>query len=367
MKIIIKTLNTALLFSLFLTINVCNGQSSITLPKGVNQQTMFRCSMKDKAGNLWFGTTGAGIYKYDGKLFTRYAENEGLSSTLVYSIAQDIKGSIWVATNNGIFYNKGSRFNRLEIPELDHSNSFSSLGISNANSPLNRKLQVYCVVCDKKGNIWFGTENQGLWRYNGTNFTNFRCADSTWIEVPKGNSYADYKQNGFVQSLLKDKKGNIWVSSFSTSLNYYDGKTFHKVTTNRLSRAHTFQMMEDKLGNIWMATRNDAICRFNGKTIESFIGKEGIHDNSASCLYEAQNGNVWFGSLGISGSGGKGVKGITIYDGKSFTPISSKGMRNNEVWTVIEDNSNNIWIGTKEFGLFRYNGKSFTEFTTLNR
>ena len=87
----------------------------------------------------------------------------------------------------------------------------------------------------------------------------------------------------------------------------------------------------------------------------------------ASCLYEAKNGNIWFGSLGKAGTNGNGLKGITVYDGKTFKPISSLGMRNNQVWTVVEDNEGNVWVGTKEFGLYRYDGKTFTEFTTLQK
>ena len=67
-----------------------------------------------------------------------------------------------------------------------------------------------------------------------------------------------------------------------------------------------------------------------------------------------KNGNIWFGSLGKAGTGGTGLKGVMVYNGKTFRHISSKGMRNNQVWTVIEDNSGNVWIDTKEFGLFRY-------------
>lgn len=334
------------------------GQPKINLPEGVSPQTMFRCSMKDKEGNLWFGTTGAGIYKYDGKRFTRYAEKEGLSSNFVVGIAQDIRGNIWVATNNGIFHSSGNTFSRLKIPGFEDLKT----GFDNT-SPATKKLQVFCVVGDKNGNIWFGTEGDGLWKYDGTTLANFKCADSTWIAVPKDGA-ADYRQKGFVSAILEDQKGKIWFSSSATGLTCYDGKSFKVVKLNH-SAHHTLQMLADKTGNIWMATRLDGICKYNGKTIESFIAKDGVYDNMASCLYEAKNGKIWFGSLGKAGTGGSGLKGISVYDGKTFTPITSTGMRNNQVWTIIEDKERNIWVGTKEFGLFRYDGKIFTDFTTL--
>lgn len=369
-------IHSVLLFSLFITLTSCKGQfnttlstnattpqqanisgeSKISLPAGVSPQTMFRCSMKDKEGNLWFGTTGAGIYKYDGKLFTRYAEREGLLSNFVVGIAQDNKGNIWVATNNGIYYSKGNKFSRLEIPGVDDSKM--SVGNKLAST---KNIQVFCILCDKKGNIWFGTESEGLWKYDGMKFTNFRCADRNWIIVPKlGN--AKYNQRGFISAILEDRKGNIWFSSSVNGLNYFDGISIHTIHLKHANH-HTMQMIEDTPGNIWMATRLDGVCRYNGKTIESFTDKDGVYDNMASCIYEAKNGNIWFGSLGKAGSGGGGLKGITVFDGKTFTPVSSAGMRNNQVWCITEDNSGNLWIGTKEFGLFRYDGKKFTEFT----
>lgn len=356
----VKSVKPFFLFNFLLIAVSCSGQTKtgtssdtskvaetiISLPEGVSPQTMFRCSFKDNDGNLWFGTTGAGVYKYDGKLFIRYAETEGLTNTMVYSITQDLKGTIWVGTENGIFSLKENQFVSLEMPN---------------SGVFNRKPQVYCVLGDKKGNVWFGTENQGLWRYSEKGFTNFRCADSTWSEVT-GTQSPEYKQNGFVQSLVEDRNGNIWINLFSAGLNYYDGKSFHQVKGEH-SKAHVFQMIEDRSGAIWMATRVDGVCRFNGNAIESFTQKEGVLDNAASSMVEAKDGTIWFGSFGKGGGNGKGSGGISRFDGKTVTTIPSTGLRNKIVWTVIEDNSGNIWVGTKEFGLYRYNGESFTEFT----
>lgn len=105
MKKVIRTLNKAFISILLITFTSCNGQTqpqiltelpnktdtqmvgeaNISLPNGVSTHTMFRCSIKDKDGNLWFGTTGARIYKYDGKEFTRYAEQEGPETKTSYS------------------------------------------------------------------------------------------------------------------------------------------------------------------------------------------------------------------------------------------------------------------------------------------
>lgn len=46
------------------------------------------CGLQDKAGNLWFGTTGSGLYRYNGHTFTNYTIKHGLNSNRVWSITK---------------------------------------------------------------------------------------------------------------------------------------------------------------------------------------------------------------------------------------------------------------------------------------
>jgi ligand-binding sensor domain-containing protein len=63
---------------------------------------------------------------------------------------------------------------------------------------------------------------------------------------------------------------------------------------------------------------------------------------------------LWFG--------GKG--GICRYDGTNFTCFSTKdGLIDNDVWSMLEDSTGNLWIGTRNTSLYRYDGKSFISFS----
>ncbi|MDI9338168.1 MAG: two-component regulator propeller domain-containing protein, partial [Alphaproteobacteria bacterium] len=48
--------------------------------------------LKDKSGNLWFGTTDNGLYKYDGKSFKQFTINDGLDCNKIYCILQGKDG-----------------------------------------------------------------------------------------------------------------------------------------------------------------------------------------------------------------------------------------------------------------------------------
>src|SRR5687767_14352132 len=99
----------------FLTIllfgTACNGQVKNSLPKehpkliktiSNPRYGNVQCGLQDKAGNLWFGSTQNGLYKYDGKSFTQFLVANGLNSNNIFSILEDKEGKIWIGTEAGV-------------------------------------------------------------------------------------------------------------------------------------------------------------------------------------------------------------------------------------------------------------------------
>ena len=64
---------------------------------------MFRCGIRDKAGNLWFGTIGAGVYRYDAASdgFSNFTKQDGLNSNHIESVFEDKAGNLWFGTTGG--------------------------------------------------------------------------------------------------------------------------------------------------------------------------------------------------------------------------------------------------------------------------
>jgi sugar lactone lactonase YvrE len=113
--------------SFFIFLTSCNGQNILPLPKDstiipstqtkksdINKDVSYgpgdivQCAMQDKAGNLWFGTTGGeGVFRYDGTTFTNYSEKDGLCNNEVGVILEDKDGYIWFGTNDGACFFDG--------------------------------------------------------------------------------------------------------------------------------------------------------------------------------------------------------------------------------------------------------------------
>lgn len=51
---------------------ITTGQPKVVKTQGSTQSDNVRCGVQDQAGNLWFGFTGEGVYRYDGKTFTQF-------------------------------------------------------------------------------------------------------------------------------------------------------------------------------------------------------------------------------------------------------------------------------------------------------
>jgi ligand-binding sensor domain-containing protein len=70
-------------------------------------------------------------------------------------------------------------------------------------------------------------------------------------------------------------------------------------------------------------------------------------------IIQDRKGNIWIASW----------EGIFRYDGKSFTNITSK-VSSASFFSVLEDRKGNLWFGSIGSGVYYYDGKSFRNFTT---
>ncbi len=301
-----------------------------------------QCSLQDKAGNLWFGTTENGLYKYDGKAFTQFLVADGLNSNNVYTLLEDKDGKIWIGTEAGLSLYDGKKFANIQIPLPKNLPP-------NKNPNYLNLHWVYSILQAKSGMLWFVTID-GVYTYNGKSFTLF--------DVPEAaNSFLT--TNDKVERILEDKEGNIWFGGRTNEGVYrYDGKSVTKFKLPELfqngpkPKPHNWgwPQVQDKNGNIWFSNWGGAY-RYDGKSFTGFTKKDGL--NNVARIIEDRKGNIWFGGDGLS-----------RYDGKSFTRFTTKdGLSSPWVWSILEDKTGNLWVGTRETGLYLYDGKTFITYS----
>lgn len=323
--------------------------------------------LADKSGNLWFGTNGGGVSRYDGRSFEHFTEKNGLSNNKVLTIFQDSKGSLWFGTEGGgvCCYN-GDNF--LWITEEE--------GLGNNT--------VLAVCEDKSGNMWFGTNGNGVYKYDGKNLTAYTEKEGlsngsvrSIIEDSKGNmwfgttgsgvckfdgvSFTYFGENEglnstIIHSIIEAKDGKLYFATEDGGVNIYDGKTIKYITVKKgLSSNCVVSLHEDKLGNIWIGTYDSGLCKYNGQEISVFSTKQGLTNNYILAMSEDNSGSLWLGTLG---------GGVCRFNNGSFSHYTEKeGIGSNTVRCITADKNGNLWLGTFGDGAIYYNGSSFAHYS----
>jgi len=310
---------------------------SVKIPKLLKTQNSTESDnvnsiIEDKKGNLWFGTTGEGVYKFDGKKTIQYTSNNGFRSNKTYCLFEDRKEKIWVGTADGLYALN------------ENTGAFEEVRITNPTNSLHNRFAVFSILEDTNGILWFATV-EGVFVYDGNSFELF---------------IVDKDEKGFMSSrhnteyMLQDSKENMWFGSrVNDGLYSYDGKSIVNYKLKELDgHKWAWPALQDKNGNIWFSNWGGAY-RYDGTSFTSFTKKDGLCSKTIARIMEDSQGNIWFG----------GGEGICRYDGDSFTHFTKKdGLPHNGVWSIFEDKNQNIWIGTKNTGLCMFNGSSIINF-----
>jgi ligand-binding sensor domain-containing protein len=358
MKKILSQMQVFTLLTILLFGNACNEPVKKDLPKEKEHPKLIKnigngnvqCGMQDKTGNLWFGTSDNGLYKYDGKSFRQFLEGDGLNSNSINDILEDKDGKIWIGTKDGVCLYDGKTFAKIQIP------------LPNNLPPNKNKLYqtqiVNDIMQDKAGKLWFVTID-GVYIYDGKSFTPFLINEA---------ASGFLTSNDKVERILEDKVGNIWFGGRTNEGVFrYDGKSIINFRLKELtivnesvrfekdrivSHNWAWPQLQDKNGNIWFSNWA-GVYHYDGKTFTCFTKSDGLAGNgTVTRIVEDKNGILWLG----------GADGLCRYDGKSFTCFID-GLINPWIWSILEDKTGNLWVGTRETGLYLFDGKIFINYS----
>lgn len=225
---------------------------------------------------------------------------------MVRSVKQAKNGDILIASYTGVWRYNGKFFTN--ITSAIKSPSF------------------WDVLEDRKGNLWFGTKDSGVYCFNGKTFLHY----TTRQGLPSNTAL----------HLFEDKAGNIWIGAGGGATRF-NGKSFRNFTVkDGIPNGGVNTFMEDKKGNIWMGTRGDA-CYYDGKKFTIFKNKDGKPFYNVWGIIEDRKGNIWFGGSIIKEKKASRLildNGLWRFDGNSYSKVSSRGAS-----SIIEDKNGNIW------------------------
>jgi ligand-binding sensor domain-containing protein len=346
--------------------------------KGSLSHSLIRSLYEDKGGRIWVGTQGGGLNVFENE--TNAFRAVKIDATQISSIYEDQDGSFWIGSwGSGLFHLDASE--KL-IKHYRHSGE-------EKNSLPDDRIQV--VKRDLKGILWVGTENglstfnesQNVWTgfkrpLTGNNVQGQAFVESTAGEIWMGTWFglnrisADRSSVTFftsdttktaslssdhVTALYLDNKANIlWIGTFGGGLNRLDitnNSVIHFTEEDGLPNNTIYGIRKDNNDNLWMST-NNGLSRFNPATkiFRNYDATEGLQGNEFywGAAHSTQDGRMLFG----------GVNGLNIFNPKE---INGNTVAPRIAITSIEIFNKPITIGK---GSVLEQSINFTNTLTLN-
>lgn len=315
--------------------------------------------IEDREKNIWIGTL-LNLNQYFDEQFEIFGENEGLENSLVWSIIQDKRGTFWIGTEQGLVQfipeSYGKESNQKLIYSInknqkeDDSNQSNRYHFIRKSGQEGQIVNTTALYEDINGNIWFTDFGRGLSMINPLN------GEIKTYTTENGLSVNEvYCING-------DKKGNIWIGTNNGGLLKYNLKTqkFKKYTTaNGIGSNQIYTMYCDSKNRLWLGSLTGNLTMFNLENganddeynFINFSEKEGYSSKFTISITEDMEGDMWFGTYDM---------GLYKYDGKKFKSYTTKdGIISNTPFLLVCDNHNNLWIGTG-LGIDKFNLKEET-------
>ena len=302
----------------------------VNIKEGISKRAVSSI-IRDHYGFTWIGTSGAGLYRYDGINYTAYTydwkDENSINSDLVYCIYLDGKNRLWIGTDNGLNVYKR---------DLD---TFERIELRSALSPgSDGAVVVRCLLEDNNGNLLVGTVNEGLIKVQPND-----------LKVSKIASDGPPDRLFQISALIKNKQGTIYAATDIGLKTYNEHE--HSLSQSKFNTDGLIKEIKEPLesllvdndDNLWLGTRVNGVIkireRYDSYQITAFsISKKRI----LSMLYVNEN-------MMLCGTENDGLividKDGRILQKYVYNKFDNNSLKSNSIWSLHLDNENRIWLG----------------------
>lgn len=357
---------------------------------------------EDEKGYIWIASENEGLVKTNGNYSWNFKKKHGLKSNTSIRLFKDSKNRMWICWEKGVSYLFENKLYTIQNKTL-------------SQSTLSRIRE------DKQGNIWLGTEENGLFKLTGSYLELYNIerglSSNNISDIAFDNSSVIYitcidrglnillKGKSDIK-IIKDKdsiafefspisllkvKDKLWIGSFAGAQFYWKDDKMYKVKFKKVFE-RCFEMIENEYG-IWFADYSSGmqLLKKDG-TIHSFEKAHGLVDRNAFSFVIDRNKNVWvadpfYGLSLISISPFRAKKELGNYIVRMIKTSSGdilgahnglgiSRVKNNEFqlinikqgkgiytvdhsWDIEEDIDGSFWVSTHGMGIAKLNEENF--------
>jgi ligand-binding sensor domain-containing protein len=237
-----------------------------------------------------------------------------VSSNVWQSFSEDAHGTVWMSD-----FKEGFRIPTRSMRPLQKQRGW---GVE--------------LLHDGRGNLWVGTQGQGLWRIRTTSSGSPSSLDV--ITMAQGLAH------NAVQSLLEDREGNIWLGTLAGLQRFAP----HRVQPLRdLPIPRSIETTRD--GSVWVGTAA-GLMRFSPSGRRMYTEADGLPGTVVLALYADARGDLWVST----------ERGVSRYSQGSFSPLLLTPNSRMQRILGITGAGDTLWLRDFYLRLFRYRNGELT-------
>jgi ligand-binding sensor domain-containing protein len=182
------------------------------------------------------------------------------------------------------------------------------------------------LLRDDGGNLWIGTQDQGLIHVRQQRVSRFLRNDGL--------------SGDFVTAMLEDREGNVWVGTLNGLDRFRSPRVATVGTRQGLSADTVLSVLGSADGSVWLGTVN-GLSRWKDGEVTRYALPQRTGNRGVASLFEDRRRNVWVSSS----------SGLVRFEPDSAQPVPvlSQGY----IHAMAEDAAANLWVSEQERGLIR--------------
>lgn len=293
------------------------GLLHITESNGLPTNYLFTL-YEDREGILWIGTGIKGLFKLPSLRFKAFGKNEGFTQGAISSVTILDEG-IYCTTENGIFNFREPNFSRVPLHIQNQSLATTNF---------------FFHLMPADGNSLLLGGSDGLYLMDRSGLTRLIGLQGMWV-----------------QTIMKDSRGQVWVGTNNGLYKLRENLTISKVDIG-LNDAAVNSLAEVDNRDLYLGTTEGLIILENGTRLVKPDHIKFIDNSNGLLSSIVQDIVVISPEEIIIGT----AEGLNILTPDKIDTITS-GLSNREIVVLYKDRNNYLWAGTN-YGLNKLERKS---------
>jgi len=255
--------------------------------------------IEDSRGVRWY-CTSAGVARETNGSIQLIPPYKYLTTPEAFWAYEDPQGNVWVSLGTGLF--------RATAAGLE--------AVPNTNARF--------ITSDRDGNLWLGTNGEGLVRLKDPSVRVFGKVDRLPSNV--------------TPTVFRASDGRLWVGSNCGGLSLFENGHFRTFSEkDGLTNSCVFALAEDRDKDLWVGTYGGGAFRFHDGRFTQFSRPQGLPNDAVLSIAAARDGSLWLATMG-------GL--VRIRSGQVRAYTTADGLSGNTINTVYEDHRGLIWAAT---------------------